>query len=450
MIAISWRATDTSLRLGGRGLGLIRSHTRFIWVVYSPTLRRFGTHPVGAFGRFAKARLMSRHKKRRKPPAQTWTPAGTLLIDPNAAPSVLDVFAFGCDELVEKRLENAGWIEENRSKYHVLWINVDGLGDHHVVTELGRIFDLHKLALEDVLHVTQRPKVDVYEGYLFITLRMLYEHESRVETEQLSLFVGKDFVISFQEGIPGDCLEPVRERLRKDSTRLRAGAADFLAYNLIDAVVDGYFPFLELLGERLETLENEVLIKPSRQVVREIHDIKRDLLIIRRAVWPLREAINPLLREETPIITHETRVFLRDCYDHCIQVVDLVETYRELGSSLMDIYLSSLSNRMNEVMKVLTMITTIFVPLTFIAGIYGMNFNTEKSPYNMPELNARYGYVACILVMAVIAMLQLWFFYSNGWLFDRPDSPPATRPTPSGNPYGLTVPAGSNGGRTSN
>lgn len=371
---------------------------------------------------------MSRHKKRRKPPAQSWTPAGTLLIDPNAPAPVLDLFAFGRDELVERRLETVQWIEEHRSKYHVIWINVDGLGDAHVVTELGRIFDLHKLALEDVVHATQRPKVDVYDGYLFITLRMLYEHEGRVETEQLSLFVGKDFVISFQEGIPGDCLEPVRERLRKESTRLRAGTADFLAYNLIDAVVDGYFPFLELLGERLEALENEVLIKPSRQVVREIHDIKRDLLVIRRAVWPLREAINPLLREETPIITHETRVFLRDCYDHCIQVVDLVETYRELGSSLMDIYLSSLSNRMNEVMKVLTMITTIFVPLTFIAGIYGMNFNPDRSPYNMPELNARYGYVGCLLFMAVIAGLELFYFYTRGWLFERAETPASPAP----------------------
>lgn len=334
---------------------------------------------------------------------------------------MLDVFAFDSEELVEKRLESTQWVEQNKDKYNVLWVNVDGLGDANLISEMGRIFNLHRLALEDVVQVNQRPKVDIYEGYLFITLRMLYEHEGRVDAEQLSIFVGKNFLLTFQEGIPGDCLESIRERLRKVSTRLRSSSADFLAYSVIDAVVDGYFPFLEHLGERLESLENEVLLQPCKEVVRGIHDIKRDLLLIRRAVWPLREAINPLLREETPVITPETRVFLRDCYDHCIQVVDLVETYRELGSSLMDIYLSSLSNKMNEVMKVLTMITTIFVPLTFIAGVYGMNFNTEKSPLNMPELNAHYGYPVCLLVMALIAAVELWFFYTRGWIFEKRD-----------------------------
>jgi magnesium transporter len=364
---------------------------------------------------------MSRTKKHHRHNAHVWTDAGTVTVDPNAPRPVLDVFAFDGETMVEKRLDSAQWVQQNKEKYRVLWVNVDGLGDAQLIGEIGRMFNLHKLALEDVVQVNQRPKVDIYDGYLFITLRMLFDHEGRVETEQLSLFVGKSFLITFQEGIPGDCLESVRERLRKGNARLRAGSADFLAYSVIDAVVDGYFPFLERLGEHLETLENEVLLQPNKEVVRGIHDIKRDLLLIRRAVWPLREAINPLLREETPIITTETRVFLRDCYDHCIQVVDLVETYRELGSSLMDIYLSSLSNKMNEVMKVLTMITTIFVPLTFIAGLYGMNFNTEK-PLNMPELNAPYGYLICLAVMAIIALAELWFFYTRGWIIERRSS----------------------------
>lgn len=375
---------------------------------------------------FGEAWAVSRQKKRRR--HNDWTPAGTLCADPSAPLPEVDVMAYSCQSLVEEHLENLLWVEQNKGKYPVLWINVDGLGDSYVVSELGRIFDLHKLALEDVVHGNQRPKVDVYDGHLFISLRMLYRHEGRVETEQLSLFVGKDFVITFQEGVPGDCFNPVRERLRKEASRLRSGRPDFLAYSLIDSVVDAYFPYLEDLGEQLEHLEDRVMSEPNRQVIQDIHTIKRDLLMVRRAVWPLREAINPLMREETPFVTNETRVFLRDCYDHCIQVVDLLETYREVASSLMDIYLSSLSNKMNEVMKVLTIITTIFVPLTFVAGVYGMNFNTEKSPWNMPELNTYYGYPACWLVMLMIAGVEIFYFWKKGWIWERKVSP---MPTPA-------------------
>jgi magnesium transporter len=370
---------------------------------------------------------MSR-RKRRNP---HWTPAGTLCIDPNAPKPEVDVIAYGDESFEEEHLEDLKWVEKHKGKHQVLWINVDGLGDSFVVTELGRIFNLHKLALEDVVNGNQRPKVDVYEGHLFVSLRMLYRHEGRVETEQLSMFIGKDFLISFQEGIPGDCFDPVRERLRKEASKLRCGRTDFLAYNLIDAVVDAYFPYLEDLGEQLEALEDRLMSDPSREIIQEIHTIKRDLLIVRRAVWPLREMINPLMREETPLISHDTRIFLRDCYDHCIQVVDLLETYREVASSLMDIYLSSISNKMNEVMKVLTIITTIFVPLTFVAGVYGMNFNTEKSPWNMPELNAYYGYPLCWLVMFLIAGAEIFYFWRRGWIWERKSPPPPARPTAS-------------------
>lgn len=356
----------------------------------------------------------------------TWTPAGTLCVDPNAPKPEVDVMAYGPDELFEAKLDDLRWVEDHKDKYPVLWINVDGLGDSFVVGELGRIFNLHKLALEDVVHGNQRPKVDIYEGHLFISLRMLYRNEGRVETEQLSIFLGKGFIISFQEGIPGDCFNPVRERLRKEGTRLRAAHPDFLAYSLLDSVIDAYFPYLEDLGEQLEHLEDKVMTEPSREVIQEIHMVKRDLLVVRRAVWPLREAINPLLREDTPLVAHETRVFLRDAYDHCIQVVDLIETYRDLGSSLMDIYLSSISNKMNEVMKVLTIITTIFVPLTFVAGVYGMNFNTEKSPLNMPELNSYYGYPMCWAVMLAIAGVEIYYFWRKGWIWEKkhPPKPP--------------------------
>ncbi len=324
--------------------------------------------------------------------------------------------SYGLAKLEETKLKDFRWMEDRKGKLPVLWINVDGLGDSHVVSELGRIFGLHKLALEDVVSSHQRPKVDIYDEHLFISLQMLYRHEGRVETEQLSLFVGHDFLISFQEKISGDCFEPVRDRLRKAASKLRSGGPDFLAYTLIAAVIEAYFPILEDLGEQLEAYEDSLMSEPNRQVVQEIHLLKRDLLAVRRAVWPLRETINPLLREETPLISRDTRLFLRDCYDHSIQVVEVLESYRELASSMMDIYLSSLSNRMNEVMKVLTIITTIFVPLTFVAGVYGMNFNTEKSPYSMPELNARYGYPWCLMVMLLIASGELYYFWRKGWI----------------------------------
>lgn len=368
---------------------------------------------------------MSR-RKRRNP---HWTPAGTLCIDPNAPKPEVDVIAYGDESFAEEHLDDLQWIEKHKGKHQVLWINVDGLGDSFVVSELGRIFNLHKLALEDVVNGNQRPKVDIYDGHLFVSLRMLYRLQGRVETEQLSMFIGKDFLISFQEGIPGDCFDPVRDRLRKEASKLRCGRSDFLAYNLIDAVVDAYFPYLEDLGEQLETLEDRLMSDPSREIIQEIHSIKRDLLIVRRAVWPLREMINPLMREETPLISHDTRIFLRDCYDHCIQVVDLLETYREVASSLMDIYLSSISNKMNEVMKVLTIITTIFVPLTFVAGVYGMNFNTEKSPWNMPELNTYYGYPLCWLVMFLIAGAEIFYFWRRGWIWERKSPSHPARPS---------------------
>ncbi len=366
---------------------------------------------------FEPLQVATRTRKQKKCRPVEWQEPGTVTADPNAPQPVIDVVSFGVDQCLEKRV-SAEWVQHNRHLNPVLWVNVDGLGDAKVIQELGRIFQLHQLSLEDVANSRNRPKVEVYDGFLFVVVRMFHllpDHQ--MEIEQLSLFLGADYVITFQEGIPGDCFEPVRARLRKDGSRLRSGGADFLAYHLIDAVIDGYFPLLERLGERLEDLENVVIDQPSRAVVAQIHDIKRELLLIRRAVWPLREAINSLVREELPMITPETRIFLRDCYDHCVQIIDLVESYRELGSGLMDVYLSNVSNRMNEVMKVLTIITTIFVPLTFVAGVYGMNFNPEKSPFNMPELNAYWGYPMAMAAMAVIALLELYYFWKKGWLW---------------------------------
>jgi magnesium transporter len=234
-----------------------------------------------------------------------------------------------------------------------------------------------------------------------------YEHG--VETEQVSIFLGPGFVITFQEH-PGDCFDPIRDRIRKGKGQIRRQGADYLMYGILDAVIDGYFPFLEQLGEVVESLEDEVVEKPTRQTLNRVHEIKRDLLNIRRSVWPLREAINALIREESELVGETTRVYLRDCYDHAIQVLDVIETYRELAGGLMDVYLSSVSNKMNEVMKVLTIIATIFIPLTFMAGIYGMNFEA------MPELKWRWSYPVLWCLMVAIAAVMLILFRRKGWL----------------------------------
>jgi magnesium transporter len=247
---------------------------------------------------------------------------------------------------------------------------------------------------------------------------MLTLRDGEIQSEQLSLYLGPRFLLSFQE-IPGDCLDPVRSRLRQGGA-LRERGSDFLAYAILDAVIDGYFPVLEHCGDRLESLEEEVLAHPSPAAVRRVHEVRRELLLLRRAVWPLREAVNALLRDPHPRLGEETRLFLRDCYDHTVQILDLVETYRELASGLTDVYLSSIGQRTNETMRLLTVISTIFIPLTFLAGVWGMNFDTASSPWNMPELLWRWGYPAALAFMLAIALLMLWAFRRRGWLGTPP------------------------------
>ena len=331
--------------------------------------------------------------RRRTPPGAA---PGTITIDPEAPKSALSVMAFGPEGLVEQRIgephEAAPFIQQ----WPVVWINVDGLGDKDVIQQFGTMFELHRLALEDVVNVHQRPKVEEYDDHLFFVGRMMYQNDG-IETEQLSLFLGENFVLTFQEHQGGDCFSPVRERIRKAAGRIRTHGADFLAYCLIDALVDAYFPIIEFYGDRLEDLEEEVLGKPSSKTVHAIHQIRRDLLMLRRAVWPLREAINGLQRNDCPVFSSDTRLYLRDCYDHTIQILDLVEAYRELVSDLMDVYLSSISTKLNEVMRVLTVFATIFMPMTFVASIYGMNF------HNMPELLWDWGYPLALGVMGAIS-----------------------------------------------
>jgi len=240
-------------------------------------------------------------------------------------------------------------------------------------------------------------------------------HDEALTTEQLSIFLGRNYVLTFQEE-PGDCFDAVRDRIAKGGGRIRNCGPDYLAYALIDAFIDDYFPVLERYGEKLEALESEVITRADNQLIAHIHQVKRDLLVLRRAIWPLREAINSLIRDPTPLISDETRIYFRDCHDHAVQLIDLLENYREIASSLVEVYLSSVSNRLNEIMKVLTIFTVVFIPLNFIASIYGMNFNPEKSAWNMPEVNWIYGYPFTLGLMATVALSMLIYFRKKKWI----------------------------------
>lgn len=354
---------------------------------------------------------MRRKLKRR---AQPGTAPGTLNVDPESPRPEMNVIAYGPEGVVEQKINTPNEVRSFLGKYPVCWLNVDGLGDARTLEELAQIFDIHPLAMEDVVNVHQRSKVDQFGERTFIVTHMVFL-DDHFETEQVSLLLGPDFVVTFQERPGWDCLEPVRERIRKQATRMRDSGSGYLAYGILDAVIDHYFPVLEAYGERLETLEDRIIAEPDRAVVAEIHEVKRELLHLRRAIWPQREALNSLVRDEIPHITEETRLYFRDCYDHAVRIIDLVETYREVCSDLMDLYLSSISNRMNEIMKVLTVISTLFIPLTFVVGVYGMNFNTAF-PWNMPELNWPYGYPLCLAVMVLITIAQLIFFRRKGWI----------------------------------
>jgi magnesium transporter len=362
------------------------------------------------------AKKPQRKRRRRYPIDPPGTAPGTITVDPEAPPPVVRVIAYGPDAIVERPVSDPKSLKDELGKWPVVWVNVDGLGDAAVIAALGEVFGLHPLALEDAAQVHQRAKVERYPSHDFIVARMVNQGE-RIDTEQLSLFLGTNFVVTFQER-SGDCWDPLRERMRRGLGRLRRAGPDYLAYALLDGVVDAYFPLLETLGDRIEGVEEEVIAHPGRNTISRVHAIKRDLLLLRRALWPLREALGGLSRDPTPRVTDETRLFLRDCHDHTIQIIELVETYRKLAADLTDVYLSSASNRMNEVMKVLTIITTIFMPLGLIAGVYGMNFHDDRSPWNMPELGWHYGYPFALGLMAVVALIMLWYFYRKGWMGD--------------------------------
>jgi magnesium transporter len=342
---------------------------------------------------------------------------GTLNLKADAPPPKIILIDYNETTAVRHELATPEDCTPYLDTESVSWVDIMSLGNQRTWEGLGKVFDLHPLVQEDVVNVPQRPKVEDYEDQLvIITWMVMLKPDGRsFYKEQVSFILEKNYLLTVQEEEKYDCFKSVRDRIRHNKGIIRKQKADYLAYTLIDSIIDGFFPVLEAFGEQIEDLETEVIEEPTPKTLNKIYKVRRELLDLRRAIWPQRDAINSLIRDGSPLISEEVRVYLRDCYDHTVQVMDMVETYRELASGLMDVYLSSVGNRMNEIMKILTVISTIFIPLTFVAGIYGMNFNTERSPWNMPELNWYFGYPLCIAAMLAIASVLFYFFWRRGW-----------------------------------
>lgn len=386
------------------------------------------TYPAGQDGISMTEETTHRVKRKQERITAEFNMPGILVEDrPSAVGAkmpLIHVIAYGPDGHTEKDVKEIGELIAFFANWPVTWVNVDPMGEgpqaRLIVENFAKIFNLHELEVEDIINVHQRAKVEEYGEHLFIVTRMLIDREM-AETEQLSMFLGKNFVLTFRE-VPTDCLDPVREKIRRGRGRIRAEKADYLVYAIIDSVVDSYFPLLSELAERLDAIEDEILEGFDTEAPARMYQIRRDLLSIRRAIWPTREALNSLIRDVMPHMSDSTRVYLRDCYDHAVRIIDLVEMYREVGSALMEVHYTRTSNRLNEVMKVLTIITTLFIPPTLIAGIYGMNFNPDRSPFNMPELNWAWGYPLCLFSMVLVSVTMLWYLNHKGWLTDKPKS----------------------------
>jgi len=351
---------------------------------------------------------------------------GTLNIPEDAEPTELMLISYTPSESVCKALQTPQECLPYLEQERVCWLDVRGLGTEAILRQVGHIFSLHPLVLEDVVNVPQRPKLEFFEDHLLMVVHMMKpsRKEHGFTAEQVGFVLRHHVLVTLQEESLWDCFDPVRDRLHRNLGMLRQRGAGYLAYTLLDAIVDGYFPILEDYGEYIEALEDEVVMRPTRTTLQKIHDLRRELLMLRRYIWPQRTVVNNLIRDGSDFLTQENRIYLQDVYDHIIQILDILETYREVSSSLMDVYLSSVSNRMNDVMKLLTVISTIFIPLTFIAGVYGMNFNPEVSPFNMPELNWYWGYPVCLGGMAAIAIALVIFFWRQGWFANFSAPPP--------------------------
>ena len=354
--------------------------------------------------------------KLRFPPPGT-APA-TLVVPPEyqGQQPVVTLIEYDAHSIEERKIETMDELLPCLDNDKVSWINVDGLGDPEFFQQLGRQFRIHPLALEDLFNIGQRPKIDEYDRQLFIVLDMAYENKKEeVVFEQVCIVLAENFVITIQED-PGDVFDPVRQRLRDGGGNARFMKADYLAYALIDSVIDQYFPIVESLGESMDDLQETLLDQPTRERLRDLHEFKRLIARIRRAVWPQREVLGRLMRDETGLVAARTKPFFRDCYDHTVIMVDILETFREAARNIMDVYLSSINIRTNEIMRVLTVISSIFIPLTFIAGVYGMNFDPKLSPFNMPELEWTFGYPFAICLMLAVAIGMIVFFKRKKWI----------------------------------
>jgi magnesium transporter len=344
------------------------------------------------------------------------TPPATLLPRKGATDSSISLIQYDSESILEADFDSFEELAAKLDPKKVNWINIDGLANVELLRKLAGKFSIHPLALEDVLNTSQRPKVEHFDSHFFIVSEMIYFNEaSDLSFEQLSMFLGDSFLITLQEECGHDVFENVRARLRSGRGYSRTMKADYLAYALLDAMVDHFFPVLESVGDSIEEIEEELLDKPARSSLRKLYEAKRLLLQLRRAAWPQREIFNTLIRDDTGIVGRETQVFLRDCYDHTTQIIDMIESYRDLTAGLMDLYLSSLSFRTNEIMRVLTIVSVIFIPLTFLAGVYGMNFDTEMK-WNMPELHWPFGYAYFWAVCVCIVLGMLIFFKRKKWL----------------------------------
>jgi len=360
-------------------------------------------------------------KRRRTPPGAA---PGSINLAEDAIKPKLSIISFGPNDLFELPVQSLAdilqRIKQNPGLTH--WIEIRGFGDKVLLEEICSEFDIHRMEMEDVINTYQRPKLEEHVGHLFLVTRLLtHLSEGGMRNDQLSLFLSQNIVITMQENYE-DFFLPVRTRIRTGKGSLRSSGADYLTYALLDSIVDTYFPILEAIGDQLDQLEDELFDKPTRASLQKIQLAKRELIIFRRTIFAERDKINDLLRTNTVYISDQTKLYLRDTYDHIIQVMDLVESYKEITASLMDIYLSSVSNRMNQIMKVLAVISTIFIPLTFIVGVYGMNFSDKdpisgkELPLNMPELYSPYGYAGVWIFMIALVIVQLLVFWRKGWL----------------------------------
>lgn len=349
---------------------------------------------------------------RKRHPDQGAMP-GTLVVSSEAVPCTISVVRYDPDLIEEQQDVDVEQLTANTPAGQVQWIDVQGLGDEKVLRRMGEIFGLHPLALEDAVNVPQRPKCEAYDAHQFFITRMARQSgNAELDIEQVSIFLGSSYVLTLQER-HGDLFDPIRRRLRAGRGPIRSSGPDYLAYAIIDAVLDGYYPVVESLGEQLHDVEEDILDSPSRPALRRVHALRRQLLALRRAVWPQREAVVQLMREDNALVTPTVRQYLRDCHDHAVQIADVIETYREFAGNLMDMYLSGLGQRTNEVMKMLTIMASIFIPITFLAGLYGMNFDY------LPELRMRWAYPALLGLMAIIAVGMLLHFRRRGWIGSR-------------------------------